>query len=205
MDKIIREVGHEKSWERMHELKVTPWHQGVPALALQDAVGKTPENGLFLVPGCGQGLDVQFLAQQRPLARVFGLDLSELVIEEAKRNVKESNTSFISGDFFKTEELERNAFSFIFDYTFLCALLPVKRQAWADRMKELIKPGGMLMTLMYPLEDYSIDKGPPFSLSVETYFELLKDGFKLEALEKCRSPPRREGKEKLGIWIRKSV
>jgi methyl halide transferase len=193
------------SFINVSEVGVTPWHLGEPALGLQDFIQKVPLDGLFLVPGCGQGLDVQLLAKTRPTATVFGLDLSDLVIQNAKETINETNVKLISGDFFKTADLEKDSFSFIFDYTFLCAMQLHKRNDWANRMKELIKPGGMLMTLMFPLQDHDLEKGPPFPLSVETYYDLLRDGFKLESLEVCRSPPKRQGREKLAVWIRKST
>lgn len=57
---------------------------------------------------------------------------------------------------------------------FLCALQPHDRKKWAQRYRQLIRPGGQLATLMFPV-DASRDKneGPPFPLTPELYTELL--------------------------------
>jgi hypothetical protein len=39
------------------------------------------------------------------------------------------------------------------------------RQDWAHRYAEIIKPGGVLICLMFPLVEK--EDGPPYSLSVE--------------------------------------
>jgi hypothetical protein len=54
---------------------------------------------------------------------------------------------------------------------------------------------------MYPLSDHV--GGPPFSLSIEIYKELLLDAFELISIEDAPTIERRQGKEKLGIWKRK--
>ena len=48
---------------------------------------------------------------------------------------------------------------------FLCAMPPHMRPDWGKRMAEIIKPGGTLIALQYPLKEKS--KQPPFTLSVE--------------------------------------
>ena len=48
---------------------------------------------------------------------------------------------------------------------FLCAMPPHMRPDWGKRMAEIIKPGGTLIALQYPLKEKA--KQPPFTLSVE--------------------------------------
>ena len=57
---------------------------------------------------------------------------------------------------------------------FLCALQPKDRKAWAQRWRTLIKPGGKLATLIFPVDDSKDrDQGPPFPVTPELYTELL--------------------------------
>ena len=57
---------------------------------------------------------------------------------------------------------------------FLCALQPHDRKAWAQRYKTLIKPGGQLATLIFPVDaSRNKDEGPPFPVTPELYTELL--------------------------------
>ena len=51
---------------------------------------------------------------------------------------------------------------------------PQDRKTWAQRYRKLIKPGGQLATLMFPVDaSRDKDQGPPFPLTPELYTELL--------------------------------
>ena len=52
---------------------------------------------------------------------------------------------------------------------------PQDRKAWAQRYRKLIKPGGQLVTLMFPVDaNKDRNEGPPFPLTPELYDELLQ-------------------------------
>ncbi|KAJ4954452.1 hypothetical protein NE237_011235 [Protea cynaroides] len=56
---------------------------------------------------------------------------------------------FLKEDFFEWQPTE--LFDLIFDYTFFCAIEPPMRPAWARRVRDLLKPDGQLITLMFPV------------------------------------------------------
>lgn len=58
--------------------------------------------------------------------------------------------------------------------SFFCAIPPSLRPGWALRMAEIIKPGGYLITLCFPM-DGDRANGPPYSLSPELYETTLGD------------------------------
>ncbi|EPZ33868.1 S-adenosyl-L-methionine-dependent methyltransferase [Rozella allomycis CSF55] len=167
--------GPKEAWKVMWDNQITPWNMSSAAPALIDLLKQNvlPESGTFVVPGCGQ--------RQNSLA------------------ISNNELEFIAADFFELSL--PNPADVVFDYTFLCALDPSFRNQWASRMGSLIKPSGLLVTLMYPLSDH--EGGPPFSLSIEIYKQLLEENFVLISLTDCESFEKRKGKEKLGIWKRK--
>ena len=58
---------------------------------------------------------------------------------------------------------------------FLCALQPHDRKKWAQRYAQLIKPGGQLATLIFPVDpNKDRNEGPPFPVTPELYTELLE-------------------------------
>ncbi|KAI7868177.1 S-adenosyl-L-methionine-dependent methyltransferase [Spinellus fusiger] len=157
-------------WESRWATKNTGWDAGraSPALVklIQDTEnGWVPLKGRGLVPGCGAGYDVECLAtKDRPMT---GLDLSSTCIRQCQENhphAKDNNYEFILGDFF-TFDLPKEGYTFAYDYTFLAALDPSMRTAWAARYSEILPPGGILIALMYPLDVHV--GGPPFTLSEE--------------------------------------
>ncbi len=76
------------------------------------------------------------------------------------------------------------------------------RPRWGQKMQELTKKGGYLVTLMYPL--YPVEGGPPFQVSLEAYQNVLSPAFRLlvEPFEGPVTLERRKGREKLAVWLR---
>ena len=194
------------------------WKGGVPAgaafdapegcAALRDFLASTTEalGGVALVPGCGRGHDAIALADK--LGRCVALDLSGHAVAAAKawHDERESpsrdKVDFVQGDFF---DFEGGPFDVIFDCTFLCALHPDARERWAKRTDALLKPGGLLISLVFPLETsyftsfvQAIRKclsGPPYSISPALVEALLGAAYDRVHLE---SPLRRELKHLAG-------
>ena len=161
-----------------------------PLLLSLIKLNKVP-NGRSLVPGCGRGYDVTALATKDRY--VLGLDIAETAVRAAKERrdslpdnecLLKSNADFQTTSFFDLDgSTIENKFDFIYDYTFLCALDPSVRPQWAQKMAELVKPQGELLTLIFPIREPD-DKGPPFQVSMELYKELLEPmGFTCELLE----------------------
>ena len=168
LQQIIHDSGSD-GWELSWRQSVTPWDAGAPAPSLVRLVqeGKLPA-GRALVPGVGGGYDALALASA-PERYVVGLDLAPTAVAVATKRRDEAGVSaarceFVEGDFF-THDL--GVFTCIWDYTFLCALPPDLRQRWAARMRELLAPDGLLVTLIFPVSDHA--GGPPYAVSPQLY------------------------------------
>eukprot|EP00913_Durusdinium_trenchii_P005366 g5005.t1 len=109
-----------------------------------------------LVPGCGRAYDAVALAEYG-FSSVVAVDLSESAADAAKQFLSEckspaaSKIEAVCADFFKLD-LEPKA-DVIWDCTFLCALDPSVRVAWAQKTHSLLKPGGTLLTCIFPICD----------------------------------------------------
>jgi methyl halide transferase len=181
-----------------------------PLLLQYIAENKIPP-GRALVPGCGRGYDVTALAAANRF--VIGLDISETAIKaaedrlhslsdtecSAKQQVHFSTASFFDlrgspGTAPRTPDSalvppEEGQYDFVYDYTFLCALGHSVRGLWADQMARVTRPGGELLTLVFPIRDKPDDgRGPPFTVSLQLMRDLLEPrGF--ECLELEMLPP----------------
>jgi ubiquinone/menaquinone biosynthesis C-methylase UbiE len=160
-----------------------------PLLAKLIEENKIPK-GRALVPGCGRGYDVTALATKDRY--VLGLDISETAVKAARERrdalpeeacQHKPNADFQTTSFFELDaSSEDKKFDFVYDYTFLCALDPSVRPQWAQKMAELVKREGELLTLVFPIRPPD-EKGPPFAVSLELYRELLEPvGFRCEEL-----------------------
>ncbi|EFY88479.1 hypothetical protein MAC_05531 [Metarhizium acridum CQMa 102] len=87
----------------------------------------------------------------------------------------------IAGDFFVRDWEQTLAqdgvegFDLIYDYTFLCALLPEMRRDWGRRMRELVAPTGILVCLEFPMYKDLKAVGPPWGLN-GVYWNILAEG-----------------------------
>ena len=159
--------GWEQSWQR----SMTPWDAGVPAPSLVRLVreGSLPR-GRALVPGVGGGYDA--LALAGATRTVLGVDLSPTAVAIARQRrdaagLQPSQCDFVAADFFADAPWSAAPFSLIWDYTFFCALAPAMRPAWAARMRQLLAPDGLLVTLIFPVAEFA--GGPPFAVSPALY------------------------------------
>ncbi|KAL2843194.1 S-adenosyl-L-methionine-dependent methyltransferase [Aspergillus pseudodeflectus] len=84
---------------------------------------------------------------------------------------------FLQGDFFDSSWSDALGFQFdvVYDYTFLCALHPSLRGRWAERMKGLLRPGGLLVCLEFPMYKDPGLPGPPWGVN-GVHWELLAGG-----------------------------
>mmetsp|Transcript_9801 Transcript_9801/g.14710 ORF Transcript_9801/g.14710 Transcript_9801/m.14710 type:complete len:270 (-) Transcript_9801:100-909(-) len=209
----------ENGWEKLWKKNLTPWDLGMTTPALSHELKKYGRDlKRVLVPGCGSGYDLITLIYHRSShggsSEIVGLDLSTTSIQRAKSIIREHGLSdsnsveIVEGDFFNFSEAE-DGFDFIFDYTFFCALPHNLRQPWGKRMGKLVKRGGRLLTLVYPIDERNGNNesavGPPFPVTVEEYEKVLfPEGFVKES--ECTSEetvPQRKGRELVVWWVRK--
>lgn len=119
---------------------------GIPLESLKD--------GKALVAGCGRGCDAAFIAAHG--LDTLGIDLSPTAIEVARSHLAQQsnapqNITFEPADFFSFPLPDNEPFSLAFDYTFFCALPPNWRSKWGRRYGEVVRPGGLLVALAFPL------------------------------------------------------
>ena len=170
LQKIIHDGGPGGAgWEVSWRESVTPWDAGTPAPSLVKLVrdGALPR-GRALVPGVGAGYDALALVSSD--RSVVGLDLAPTAVgvATARRDaagVSAQQCAFVAGDFF-THDLGA-PFQLVWEYTFLCALDVELRPRWAARMRELLGPDGLLVTLIFPVSDHA--GGPPYAVSPQLY------------------------------------
>ncbi|KAI8463044.1 MAG: S-adenosyl-L-methionine-dependent methyltransferase [Monoraphidium minutum] len=173
--------------------------------------GDAPAAGArVLVPGCGRGYDV-IAAADAGAALAVGLDISEAAVAaaEALRGGAlapgaAARAQFESCDFF-TYKHPGGLFDLGYDYTFLCALPPQARGAWAAAWAAHLAAGGQLVTLIFPVDpEADPGAGPPFPVTPELYESLLlPTGFEcieLKRVPDALSHPQRAGREWLGRW-----
>jgi SAM-dependent methyltransferase len=213
-----------EGWAKLWQEKLTLGDLGAPTPTLLDEVDRAVADGSLrpaecaaLVPGCGAAYDVRALAE-RGVARVVGADICEEAVVRARAVAGDAlrasgRAELIVADFFDAADarLAPASFDLIFDYTMFCAISPPQRAAWGARMGALLRPGGRLLTLAYPLaaDELAADPlapGPPHPVSLAEYRRALEPhGFRVEPGCPRASPtsvPARVSNEQVIWWSR---
>jgi len=167
-------------WDERYQLGAVPWDFGGVPQDLQAYLKKKPKRGnRVLIPGCGSGHEIRAFAQAG--YDVTAIDFSRAAVERARRNTgPELADRVLLGDFF-TYGFEPGSFDLIYERTFLCALTPDRREAYRDRVCQLLRRNGDLVGYFY-YETPNPQAGPPFGFAWGTsdelfgrHFILLKD------------------------------
>ena len=171
--------------------------------------------GRALVPGCGRGYSVVQLASAE--RTVLGLDIAptgvaaarDFIAEAVGGSQLEAQVDVQQADFFSPDLVSTlGQFDVVYDCTFLCAIQPDLRKAWAEQMSKLLSSEGELITLIFPNGPLG-STGPPFTINEELVRSLLAPhGF--ESIEVTEVPAdqlargQRGGSEVIAIWKRPS-
>ncbi|KAI8078934.1 S-adenosyl-L-methionine-dependent methyltransferase [Gilbertella persicaria] len=203
MSELKQNIDWEKKWQEGQ----TGWDHGEASPALvalfeqEETRSLIPKHGRGLVPGCGSGYDVVFLASKD--RHMTGMDFSQTCVDMLHKNHPDASTQnydFVCADFYKFQ-VPDGGYNLAYDYTFLCAMDLHMRPAWGKRYGEIIAKDGVLITLMFPLDVH--EGGPPFTVSEELYHDLLDENFDLIYIKDAVGHSTRLGREKIAVWKRK--
>ena len=153
--------------------------------------------GKVLVPGCGRGHEVIFLAENE--FDVTAVDFSAGAVTYLKNALKERNLEgrVLHQDFFSLDDTHAGIYDLVLEQTFFCAISPRQRQDYVLNVSRILKPGGMLVGLFYHTNEQG---GPPYNTTREDIERHFSKNFKIQELDKTSlSAEQRKGKEWLGV------
>jgi SAM-dependent methyltransferase len=188
----------EYDWQGLYEANDMRWDLGEvapPFIKLWEA-GKLPV-GKVLIPGCGRGHEVMFLAENG--FDVTGVDFAEGATSYLEKTLMERNLNgrVVHQDFFKLDETHTGVYDLVLEQTFFCAINPSLRSDYCNTVARILKPGGKLIGLFYNTGE---EGGPPHNTTREDVEKVFSESFAIHKLEITTwSIERRSGKELLTI------
>ena len=155
------------------------WDLGQVSPPIKAFIDGIPERDIkILIPGCGAGHEGEYLFKNG-FTNVHLLDFAPQSLSKFKlRNQDFPMTNLHVGDFF----LHEGKYDLIFEQTLFCALDPVLRIAYAEKVSSLLNPGGKLAGLLF---DREFEGGPPFGGSKLEYMKIFKPFFTKTEMEPC--------------------
>jgi thiopurine S-methyltransferase len=193
----------QEYWTNRYEEEHTGWDIGYPSTPLKTYIDQlTDKNISILVPGAGNGYEIEYLFQQG-FQNVHIMDISKIPLQRfQERNPDFPGFHLLHEDFFE----HQGQYDLILEQTFFCSLVPTdkNRNVYAKHMAKLLKPKGKLVGLWFcfPLTGDMVKR--PFGGDKKSYLGHLKPYFKVIVFEECHnSIPPRQGSELFGIFIKK--
>jgi SAM-dependent methyltransferase len=177
-------------WNNRYEAEETGWDLKTISSPLKAYIDQlTDKNLRILIPGCGSGYEAEYLLKQG-FQDVTVIDFAPLVVEKMQSYMAEyQNIKIICADFFT----HSSKYDLILEQTFFCALAPLLRPKYVQKMCELLNKNGKLVGLLFGVQ---FPNNPPFGGSREEYLDLFSNTFKINLLEPCNNSVKpREGNE----------
>ena len=161
----------DEFWQDQYEAGTTGWDRGEvhPALSEWIEDGQLSPSKI-VVPGCGRGHEVTFLAELR--FDVTAIDYAAAPIQFLRSKLDESNLSaaLYHGDMFAFNA--PGHFDAVYEQTCLCAIEPQLRTSYEDQVFTWLKPSGKFFLLMMQVD---ADNGPPFHCDLNAMRDLFAE------------------------------
>jgi len=202
LEDLTRDGYSAADWQKHYDEDDLTWDIGevAPPFVRLWEQGGIPR-GRMIVPGCGQGHEVRFFADQG--LDVTGVDYARGAVERLQAELDRQNIPgrVVRQDFFELDSTHDSRYDILLEQTFFCAIHPDQRSNYMETACRILKPRGWLIGLFYATGQ---EGGPPFNTTDQDIRALFADRFQFLKLEKCdHSHGRREGKEWLSVMIRK--
>ncbi len=166
-------------WDERWKTNDTGWDLHSISPPLQSYFDQmTCKNKSILIPGCGNAYEAEYLLQQG-FKNITIIDISPTLTQSLLQKFSDyagKELTVICGDFFK----HSGQYDFIIEQTFFCALEPIRRTEYIEKMKSLLKKDGILAGLLFNIE---FKQNPPFGGSLVEYEELFSTSFTIQKME----------------------
>lgn len=189
-------------WQERYQRGQTGWDLGRPTPLFQRLLddGALP-TGRMIVLGAGRGADARLFARHgfEVVAVDFAADAVQAMHDRAQ---PDAPLTIVHADMFDLPAQYGAEFDYVLEYTSFCALNPQRRAEYADLVAHLLKPGGTLIALLFPIGDYA--GGPPFAIDPEQFIALF-EAHHFTIVERSTPPDSvasRRGREQLVVLRR---
>jgi methyl halide transferase len=146
------------SWAQRYRDEQIGWDRGAPSPALEHWISTGAiQQGHWLIPGCGQGWEVDRLVGLGCQVTAIDIVPAALARVRARLDALQLQAQLIEADVLSWAP--EAPFDGIFEQTCLCALHPSSWAAYETQLHRWLRPGGSLLALFMQT---GRDGGPPF-------------------------------------------
>jgi len=198
-----KKIGYSREdWQRHYDENDLGWDLGQVAPPFVSLF----ENNIIvpsktLVPGCGRGHEVVFLAENG--FDVTAIDYSTGAVNHLNSVIKnrQLKSRVLLQNFFELDSTHDGLYDLLIEQTFFCAISPNQRPLYIETVVRALKKGGMIAGLFYHTGQ---EGGPPFNTTREDIINHFSEFFEIKKLDHSKnSAERRKEKEWLAILVKK--
>lgn len=184
-------------WTKLYKEKRTGWDLGGVSSPIKAYFNQVMNKDVkILFPGCGNAYEAEYL-HRNGFRHVYVLDFAEEPLEAFKQRCPDfPSERIIFGDFFT----HKASYDIVVEQTFFSAIDPKDRNKYAQKINELLIPGGKLIGLLFNAE---FEDGPPFGGSASEYMECFDQYFTNIQMEECYNSVKPRSGRELFIKIQK--
>jgi SAM-dependent methyltransferase len=189
----------ESFWTNRYNEKSTGWDIGSPSLPLKQYLDQIYQKHLkILIPGAGNAYEAAF-AFHSGFDQVHILDYSPVPLQQFIKGHPEFPTSQI----FQENFFDHNGkYDLILEQTFFCALDPVLRPDYVQKMYDLLNPSGKITGVLFSRQFQH--QGPPFGGTLSEYLGFFESKFEVLIMEDCYNSIRARAGSELFFQLRKA-
>lgn len=197
--KITDTTATQVFWTNRYQEGRTGWDIGYPSTPIKDYIDQlTNKNIRVLIPGAGNAYEAAYLFRQG-FPSTFVLDIVSAPLAHFAADYPDFPVSQLLHENFFTHQ---GQYDLILEQTFFCSFPPTRknRQAYAQKVHELLVPGGKLVGLWFTFPLNYEQGGPPFGGSIAEYKDYFGSLFDIQVFEEAyNSIKPRRGNEAFAI------
>ncbi len=142
-------------------------------------LAKQIPKGKICILGCGNGYDAIMFSQEKFQVTAVDFAASPIKYINDKSKDLSLNIKTIENNIFTLSPKYDNQFDYIIEQTCFCAIDINMRESYSKLVKRILKPGGSLIGLWFPLDKKKNEGGPPFGVSINEIKTLFKRGWEI--------------------------
>ena len=162
----MNEVNHSQFWEDIYLENDTGWDlKGVTPVF--DTISNELIQGKVCIVGCGRGYDAIMFAKKG--FDVTAVDFAPTPISELNKLAIQKSVTIttVQDNIFSLVGKYPDTFDYVIEQTCFCAIHPSRRKEYEILVRTILKSGGKLVGLWYPLDKSQEEGGPPWGITID--------------------------------------
>jgi len=196
----LNDEDNPQFWEDIYLADDAGWDLKGPTPIFSELADQFPKGDLCII-GCGRGYDAITFAKRG--FNVTAVDFAPSAISSLKKMVDQANIKMdiLEKDIFTLSPDHESSFDYVIEQTCFCAIHPSRRKDYEIMAQGILRSGGHLVGLWYPLDKDLKEGGPAYGTTIDEVksifhpnWEIMREEFPEHSIQP------RKGREKLIIF-----